>query len=242
MRANHLIPFGFDDHLVRVILREGEPWFVAADVCRVLSITNPTMACSNLDDDEKGLSLTETLGGEQGVLVVSEGGLWTIVLRSRAATTPGSAAHRFRKWVTGELLPQVRKAGRVGAPAGAAPVSEHHVRLIREARLLFGDDAARTLWHEIGLPVTPEMGGRRITDDVADHLGRYIAARLEAVPGAVIPGAVVWNDYVAWAAANGIVPVSRTMFGRRLPGLGVAKKVGSDCVRYAGVQLSEVRH
>ncbi|MFG1340567.1 BRO-N domain-containing protein [Xanthobacter autotrophicus] len=242
MSSTDVIPFGFGDHLVRVMVRAGEPWFVAADVCRVLGIANHRDACSKLDDDEKGVGLTDTLGGEHGSIVISEGGLWTIVLRSRAATTPGSPAHRFRKWVTGEVLPQIRKAGGVAAPSAGRTVSEHHVRLIREARLLFGPDAARTLWHDIGLPVTPEMGGRRITDDVADHLGRYIAARLVAVAGAIIAGGVVWKDYVAWATANGLVPVSRTMFGRRLPVLGVAKKMCSDGVRYAGVQLSEVRH
>ena len=115
-----VIPFAFGDQLLRVIEREGAPWFVAADVCRALDVKNNRDAIEKLDDDEKGVALTDTLGGQQEMLIVSESGLYTIVLRCRDATTPGTVAHRFRKWVTSEVLPSLRRTGAYAAPGLAS--------------------------------------------------------------------------------------------------------------------------
>lgn len=110
----------FDGHAVRVIQRDGEPWFVAKDVVEALNLewkTGGAGSTGPLDDDERGSVEVDTLGGRQSVAAVSESGLYTLILRSRDATTPGTVAHRFRKWVTGEVLPSIRKAGRYVAPA-----------------------------------------------------------------------------------------------------------------------------
>jgi anti-repressor protein len=69
-----------------VVIRGDEPWFVAKDVCAVLGIEQATRAVEPLDDDEKGVSSIHTLGGEQQALIVSEGGLYRLILRSRQAT------------------------------------------------------------------------------------------------------------------------------------------------------------
>lgn len=99
---------------VRTIVDEetGEPWFVAKDVCDALSIDKT--AASRLDDDEKGLRSTQTLGGSQQVLFVSEPGLYTLVLKSRKPE-----AKAFRRWVTHEVLPAIRRTGSYGSPAEA---------------------------------------------------------------------------------------------------------------------------
>lgn len=112
-----VIPFAFGDTLLRCVMRDGNPWFVAKDVCNALDIKNHRDAVTPLDEDEKGVVSTDTLGGPQEVLIVSESGFYTIVLRSRQATTPGSVAHRFRKWVTSEVLPSLRRTGTYTAPA-----------------------------------------------------------------------------------------------------------------------------
>lgn len=115
-------PFLFEgENLLRVFDREGAPWFVAVDVCRTLGIQQATRAVEPLDDDEKGVSSIHTPGGFQEVLVISEGGLYTLILRSRDATKPGTIAHRFRKWVTGEVLPSIRKTGSYEQPAPISP-------------------------------------------------------------------------------------------------------------------------
>lgn len=111
--------FRFDEHPIRVVVRDGEPWFVAADVCRALELQNPTMALGALDADERA-KLNLGRGGETNV--ISESGLYTLILRCRQATTPGTVPHRFRKWVTAEVLPAIRRKGSYTRPT--APASQ----------------------------------------------------------------------------------------------------------------------
>lgn len=91
---------------VRTVMRDGEPWFVAADVCRSLEIANPRDAMGRLDDDEKGVALTDTLGGKQNLTIVNEPGLYTLVLGSRKPE-----AKAFKRWITHEVVPTIRKHG-----------------------------------------------------------------------------------------------------------------------------------
>lgn len=105
--------FNFEsESAVRAIIIDGAPWFVAMDVCRAIGIANHRDAVRKLDDDEKGVGSTYTLGGEQDTTIISESGLYTLILRCRDAVTPGTIPYRFRKWVTGEVLPQIRQTGR----------------------------------------------------------------------------------------------------------------------------------
>ncbi|GEL42908.1 hypothetical protein MEX01_34990 [Methylorubrum extorquens] len=111
--------FYFDGHPVRVVPLGGEPRFVASDVCEAIDLRDVSDAVGKLDDDEKGRASIPTPGGLQSLLVVTESGLYTMVLRSRTAMTPGSVAHRFRRWVTSEVLPAIRQTGGYGTPAPA---------------------------------------------------------------------------------------------------------------------------
>ncbi len=162
MTDRKVTPFLFEGEItVRVIDRAGAPWFVAADVCRAVRIKQAGRAVSALDDDEKGMISIHTLGGEQTVLAVTEGGLYTLLIRSRQATTPGSLAHRFRRWVTGEVLPAMRRTGQVTdvrpfEPGQALPETIR-LRMVREARQTFGMRAAGQLWFGLGLPIVPAM-------------------------------------------------------------------------------------
>lgn len=110
--------FDFQTHAVRVVTRDGEPWFFAADVCRVLDIANSRDAVGGLDEDEKGVVIADTLGGQQKTQIISESGFYTMVLRSRKPE-----AKPFRKWVTSEVLPAIRKTGRYAVDAPTAPVN-----------------------------------------------------------------------------------------------------------------------
>ena len=110
---NDFTIFKFGDSEIRVI-KCGEPWFVAKDVCDALNLTNSRKALTALDDDEKGVTLSYTLGGEQNLSIVSESGMYTLVLRCRDAVNKGSVPHKFRKWVTAEVLPSIRKTGSYG--------------------------------------------------------------------------------------------------------------------------------
>lgn len=119
---------------LRTIMIDGEPWFVAADVCAALGVANNRDAVAKLDDDEKGVGLIDTLGGTQEMLVVNESGMNAIILRSRDAMKSGTPAHRYRKWVTAEVLPAIRKYGMyLHAPAMRPSMTKEHWReLLRE--------------------------------------------------------------------------------------------------------------
>lgn len=107
-----VIPFDFETNAVRVVMIADAPWFVAADVCRVLEHSNSRMALKRLDDDEKGVTKVYTLGGEQEMNIISESGLYALIVTSNIPS-----AKRFRKWVTAEVLPAIRRDGRYAMAA-----------------------------------------------------------------------------------------------------------------------------
>ncbi len=85
---------------------DGEPCFVAADVCKALDQSNVSQVVSRLDDDEKGLHIVDTPSGPQQMLCVSESGLYALILTSRKPE-----AKVFKRWITHEVLPAIRKTG-----------------------------------------------------------------------------------------------------------------------------------
>lgn len=101
---------------VRVILRDGEPWWVGRDVCAVLRLANVSQALGRLDEDERGVCLVETPGGDQRLIVINEPGLYSLILRSDKAV-----AKTFKRWVTHDVLPEIRKTGAFAAPVPPAP-------------------------------------------------------------------------------------------------------------------------
>jgi len=116
---------------VRTVLKDGEPWFVAADVCRALEIGDTHKAVERLDDDEKGRSLIPTLGGEQELLIVNEPGLYTLVLGSRKPE-----ARAFKRWITHEVIPAVRKHGGYLTPPTIAELLENPDMIVELALTL----------------------------------------------------------------------------------------------------------
>ena len=104
--TNTLTECMFMGNNIRVLGTKDELWFVAIDVCKILKIKNSRDAVKRLDEDEKGVVKTDTLGGQQDLQVINESGLYTLILRSR---TP--EAKQFKRWVTHEVLPRIRKYG-----------------------------------------------------------------------------------------------------------------------------------
>lgn len=104
-----LAVFSFqEEHQVRVVMINGDPWFVANDICNALSIQNVTQAIARLDEDERSMF---NIGRQGQANIISESGLYTLILRCRDAVKQGTTAWRFRKWVTNEVLPSIRKNG-----------------------------------------------------------------------------------------------------------------------------------
>lgn len=106
MNSNLMIFENPEFGAVRSILIDGEPWFVAADVCKALELEKTNRALSRLDDDEKGAHSVSTPGGRQRMSIISESGLYSLILGSRKPE-----ARAFKRWITHEVIPSIRKHG-----------------------------------------------------------------------------------------------------------------------------------
>ena len=162
---NELIPFDFDDTRVRAVMIGSDPWWIANDVAQVLGYNHAPHMVRILDEDEKGVHILDSgwntnesatiAAPPQTLTIISESGLFAVILKSRKPE-----ARRFRRWVTGEVLPALRRHGHYSAPLPADTAVEEFdsarlsasVSAVREARRLFGPQTARTIWMRLGLP------------------------------------------------------------------------------------------
>lgn len=104
---NDIQIFQYQDQPVRTVQRDGEPWFVLKDVCAVLGLGTPARVAERLEEDEvSSTHLTDSLGRQQDMTIINESGLYNVILRSDKPE-----ARPFRKWVTAEVLPSIRKTG-----------------------------------------------------------------------------------------------------------------------------------
>ena len=214
--SNQLIPFAYGDNLVRVIEKDGNLWWVAKDVCAVLGHTNPTVALQMLDDDEK---IVLTAGNEDGgdpklflgsdkgggarfINIINESGLYNLIFRSNKPE-----AKAFRKWVTSEVLPQIRKTGsfvpRQGTPEEISrELSELGTRL-------------KTLQRSLAATKRPLEDNVRYTGSLDDLPEKYRAAaegRRQVIIACDASGLNVAQFVKAYAAGE-IVPELRAMLG-----------------------------
>ena len=99
--------FLFNDQQVRTVVRDGEPWFVGKDVADILGYSDTAQAVrKRIDDEDKGVVEMTTPGGKQNMVVINESGLYSLILSSKLPT-----AKAFKRWVTSEVLPTIRKHG-----------------------------------------------------------------------------------------------------------------------------------
>lgn len=133
--------FFFEKKDVRVVIHNGEPWFVAKDVCDVLTISKYRDAISILDIDERGSVKVDTLGGVQELTAINESGLYTLIVRSNKPE-----AKKFRKWVTSEVIPTIRKTGRYVHPSAPPP---------GEVKEFLNADDMQNLQHLVHLITSP---------------------------------------------------------------------------------------
>lgn len=120
------MPFAFEGHVVRAILIDGAPWFIAGDIARALGYRDAHNMGRRLDADEKGTHSLSTRGGSQLVAIISEPGLYVAILGSRV-----EGAQKFKRWVTRDVLPAIRRTGSYchypAAPASAALPSKREL-------------------------------------------------------------------------------------------------------------------
>ncbi|MBO9380157.1 hypothetical protein GG804_25650 [Sphingomonas histidinilytica] len=160
---NALESYEFEGNPVRVVMIEREPWFVASDMAKILGYRDAPRMTRLLEEDEKGTHIVGTLGGDQQMNVISEGGMWCAIFNSRRPE-----AVRVRRWVTGEVLPAIRRTGRYElfdpdppqVPQLPSPAIDDAelgklntaIGIMREARQIWGREDCREIWIKIGLP------------------------------------------------------------------------------------------
>ncbi|WP_434779285.1 BRO family protein [Neisseria sp. Ec49-e6-T10] len=106
---SNISTFNFNNEIpVRAINKDGEIWFVATDICKALGISNPSKALNVLEENERS---NFKLGRQGNANIINESGMYTLVLRSNDAIKTGTPANIFKKWVTSEVLPSIRKTG-----------------------------------------------------------------------------------------------------------------------------------
>lgn len=116
--STDLIPFTYNDTPVRTVVIDDEPWFVLADLCAVLGIENTRNVAARLPDDMRGVRPVDTPGGRQNMTIVSEPGMYEVVIRSDKPE-----AVEFRRWITTEVLPTIRKTGGYGHQIDAGSIT-----------------------------------------------------------------------------------------------------------------------
>ncbi|WP_338869360.1 Bro-N domain-containing protein [Myxococcus stipitatus] len=179
---NQLVALNFESHHVRVVMDEqGEPWFVAADVCAALTIN--TEQTRRLGDDEKGLRTVQTPGGPQEMTVVNEPGLYVLTFTSRKPE-----ARRFKHWVTHEVLPTLRKTGTYSAPGAPSQQSLPALPPPLHIQVLAHLEVARTLASFVpGLK--PELAAACALDAIHRDTGLTMEPHRRGLPAASEPPA-----------------------------------------------------
>ena len=154
-----------EEHLIRTVEKGDELWFVGADICRALGLSNPRSSLALLDEDEKGVHTMDTLGGGQEAIIVSEPGVYRLVFKSRKPV-----AERFKRWLAHEVIPSIRKTGHFGSQDGEVlpdavdrrdfpDWSMEEMRTKRGVvdmyRMLYGTMAGQWIAPQVGFPPPP---------------------------------------------------------------------------------------
>lgn len=161
---------------VRSVEIDGEPWLVGKDVAQALGYTNPRKALADhVDEEDKGVTKCDTLGGNQDMTVINESGLYSLVLSSKL---PG--AKQFRRWVTSEVLPTIRKKG------GYTHEPKSAMEMLRlQSQAMFElDDRMTALEEKVDNQMTIDHGQQR-------QLQRAVSARVLERVATVIPARMV---------------------------------------------------
>lgn len=214
--ASSLVPFDFEGRQIRVFSDEqGEPWFVAADVCSTLGIGNVSQALSRLDADEKTLISNEgaSAAGPPSLNLINEPGLYTLVLGSRKPE-----ARRFKRWVTHEVLPAIRRTGQYVSPtkATSTPAWQAGKQDSVSALLLIGQAIA----HMPG--VKPGIAMAATLSCIQENTGLAVETLRRALPAAEAP----------------ICSLNATQLGRRL---GMSARVMNQHLAACGLQIRNAR-
>lgn len=214
----------FGNSPVRIVEDEhGQPWWVAKDVCEILGIKNPSQAMNQLDDDERMIQNIGYSGvGNPNVNVISESGIYSLILRSNKPQ-----AKPFRKWVTSEVLPAIRRTGTYTHPAAQIPPEpqmllgalESASRMIElMGRTLERFDQRLDLLEQTGpaprqMPL-PSLSGYRLNGLAG--IRAFLAGACRLNQDAVVDKRTLHHHYRNWCRATGELPYNYSNFCKGL--------------------------
>lgn len=148
---NALTVFNYQDREVRTVMQNGEPWWIVNDVCEILEISNPRDALNRLEEDEVGSTDTiDSMGRKQTVNTVNEPGLYSLILASRKPE-----AKPFKRWITHEVIPSIRKNGYYIAPKAQREIKEKFSAELREVHNIF--KTSKALAKALGLDSSQQI-------------------------------------------------------------------------------------
>lgn len=259
MEKNAVVPFNFGDHLVRVIMDDqADPWWVAKDVCRALEHSNHKMAVQGLDDDEKWVTKVYPPQRPDGVpvITINESGLYTLIIRSNKPE-----AKTFRRWITHEVLPSIRKTGAYAMPgmepdgymAGNSARKSGHLyfpmaKLVESAdKYLEGRAALKALNYFTGMPVDDlleELEDKQKTAKMETIDGsrvlveEFLADQCELSDHHQVAASKLYRAFCRWYKARGNLRViSKKRFGLILG--NSFDRIKSGNIFYIGLRLKE---
>jgi prophage antirepressor-like protein len=195
--------FNYQGSQVRIVEINGEPFFVAKDACDVLDMSDVSMTLKRLDEDEKGTSLICTPGGTQRMAVVNEPGLYSLILGSRKPE-----AKAFKRWVTHEVIPAIRKTGAYSIPKVSQAELMHMMttELVRQEKALVEVKTevkeVRSEVTDLKIDINDEVNSLHSRIDLVDNLSiqKDNRQKLVAMIGRYVHDAGVsygqaWNDF-----------------------------------------------
>ncbi len=196
---SNLKVFNFEDNEVRSVEKDGESWFVLTDVCKILEITNPSQVLGRLDEDEKGIRSIYTPGGMQDLSVINESGLYSVILRSDKPK-----AKPFRKWVTSEVLPEIRKTGSYILPESSSVISSQFANElysveVQKRVLRFSDTSyIRAMVvahnnHNVNTNILPSYTDETLTRSLTDLLKEHGDSRSAIAVGKLLNKAGIYE-------------------------------------------------
>lgn len=220
---NELQTFDFKGIDVRTTIKDNELWWVAKDVCEALEIRNSRDAVSTLDEDEKGVAITDPPDHiSQNYAIVSEPGLYKLIFRSRK-----ERAKAFTRWVTHEVLPMIRKTGRFGEKVDFEQVKKMVEVFKGSASRAMMDQMMCAYARKIGLDVDmPPMKvegkpqPRATLGAMLNQLQEFLTDRFPKRP-VVISCKDLWEAYENWAESSGCFIDSKQLLGAMIKRLGM---------------------
>lgn len=233
---NPLTVFDFEDTVVRSLVIDNEPWFVGKDVCSCLGIANNRDALATLDTDELSVDISDTSVGKRHMAFINECGLYHLIFRSRKPQ-----AQRFRRWVTHQVLPSIRKTGQYQTTEINLEDMGEKLRLVQEARRVYGKKPAQSLWESLGLPAVltnAETKQQADRDSLLTYLRAFLNECLIEDQTSRISSGELYKLYCNWAAVCSAPYFTIGHFGKLLSGNVRLRRMKASTTFYCGYRVN----